>query len=112
MKCGINLENYSSQGQIVSIISDDCFTCSITNETKTIGWYRYGIIKFLNGKLKGVSLQITDKIDDKIYLLVGTKMISVGDEFIIYAGCDKTQNTCKSKFNNIINFRGEPFIGN
>ena len=110
-KCGINLENYSSQGRILSIISDDCFTCSITNENKTAGWYRYGILKFLTGKLKGVSLQITDKIDDKIYLLIGTKMIAIGDEFIIYAGCDKTQMTCKTKFDNIINFQGEPFIG-
>ena len=111
-KCGINLKNYSSQGRISNIVSDDCFICQISNENKTIGWYRYGIIKFLNGKLKGVSLQITDKIDDKIYLLVGTKMLAVGDEFMIYAGCDKTQTTCKNKFNNIINFRGEPFIVN
>ena len=110
-KCGIHLENYSSPGRIVSIISNDCFRCNVTNENKTIGWYRYGIIKFLNGNLKGISLQITNKIDDKIYLLAGTKMMNVGDEFIIYAGCDKTQLTCKKKFNNIINFRGEPFIG-
>lgn len=36
--------------------------------------------------------------------------IQVGDNFEAIAGCDKTISTCKSKFNNIINFRGEPHI--
>jgi uncharacterized phage protein (TIGR02218 family) len=34
--------------------------------------------------------------------------ISAGDEFTIVAGCDKASRTCIEKFNNIINFRGEP----
>jgi uncharacterized phage protein (TIGR02218 family) len=36
--------------------------------------------------------------------------IQVGNSFQIVAGCDKTHQTCISKFNNIINFRGEPFV--
>ncbi|KJV58375.1 phage conserved hypothetical BR0599 family protein [Rickettsia felis str. Pedreira] len=35
-------------------------------------------------------------------------VISTGDEFTIIAGCDKASRTCIVKFNNIINFRGEP----
>jgi len=38
------------------------------------------------------------------------KSIQVGDTFDIIAGCDKTRETCHSKFNNIINFRGEPDV--
>ncbi len=30
--------------------------------------------------------------------------------FDIIAGCDKTRETCQSKFTNIINFRGEPDV--
>jgi hypothetical protein len=36
--------------------------------------------------------------------------IAVGDNFTIFAGCDKIMSTCSNKFNNIINFAGEPFI--
>ena len=36
--------------------------------------------------------------------------INVGDKFEITAGCDKEFSTCCSKFNNAINFRGEPNI--
>ena len=38
------------------------------------------------------------------------KSIQVGDTFDIIAGCDKTRETCQSKFSNIINFRGEPDV--
>jgi uncharacterized phage protein (TIGR02218 family) len=36
--------------------------------------------------------------------------IEVGDDVRLVAGCDKTLATCRDKFNNVINFRGEPFI--
>jgi uncharacterized phage protein (TIGR02218 family) len=36
--------------------------------------------------------------------------IQVGDKYFVYAGCDKKQSTCISKFGNIVNFRGEPFV--
>ena len=35
---------------------------------------------------------------------------ATGDAFIVYAGCDHTQATCKGRFNNIANFRGFPFV--
>ncbi|MGC0372440.1 MAG: hypothetical protein DGJ47_001153 [Rickettsiaceae bacterium] len=34
--------------------------------------------------------------------------INKNDQFTIIAGCDKRSKTCLQKFNNIINFRGEP----
>lgn len=36
--------------------------------------------------------------------------IEVGDEFVVTFGCDKDIETCKNRFNNVVNFRGEPFI--
>ncbi|WP_353285542.1 phage BR0599 family protein [Wolbachia endosymbiont (group B) of Agrotis puta] len=36
--------------------------------------------------------------------------ISTGDKYSILAGCDKAFLTCKNKFNNTVNFRGEPYI--
>ena len=35
---------------------------------------------------------------------------AVGDAFTVYAGCDHTQATCQSRFNNLANFRGFPFV--
>ena len=39
-----------------------------------------------------------------------TYEVQQGDLFTIYPGCDKQNTTCAAKFNNIVNFRGEPFI--
>lgn len=33
----------------------------------------------------------------------------VGDTGIMYPGCNKQLSTCATKFNNVLNFRGEPF---
>lgn len=35
---------------------------------------------------------------------------TAGDTFTAYPGCDKAQATCTTKFSNIANFRGFPFI--
>jgi hypothetical protein len=37
-------------------------------------------------------------------------MPNTGDTFTAYPGCDKTQNTCTSKFNNLVNFGGFPYV--
>lgn len=36
--------------------------------------------------------------------------IEVGDEYVVTWGCDKSIDHCKNRFDNIENFRGEPFI--
>lgn len=36
--------------------------------------------------------------------------ISAGDQFRIYAGCDRSAETCRAKFDNFLNFRGFPHI--
>jgi uncharacterized phage protein (TIGR02218 family) len=39
-----------------------------------------------------------------------SRPIGVGDTVRLVAGCDKTTETCHAKFDNILNFRGEPHI--
>lgn len=110
-KCGIDVNQYKATGMIINVISNNCFQGNHQeNKSTPTGYYRYGMIKFTNGKLKGISMQIKDEIDGNIHLLQNTKMLSIGNCYEIYAGCDKTLTTCKEKFNNVINFRGEPCI--
>ena len=111
-KCKVNLNNYKTQGKILELISNDCFIGNHQDNLQTqIGYYKYGMISFLTGKLRGISMQIKDEENGKIYLLQNTKLLQVGDDYEIFAGCDKSMNDCKKKFNNFINFQGEPYIG-
>jgi uncharacterized phage protein (TIGR02218 family) len=36
--------------------------------------------------------------------------LEIGDEYSIIAGCDKNFSSCITKFDNALNFRGEPYI--
>ena len=50
------------------------------------------------------------KTEGCIYLHMPFDDEVVGKQVIVYAGCDKTPQTCKNKFNNLQNFRGFPYI--
>lgn len=111
VKCGVNLNEYKASGTVLEVISSDCIVGNHReNRNVAVGYYKYGTIKFLSGKLRGFTMQIKDEVDGKIYLLKNTKLVEVGDSYEIYAGCNKTLSVCKNKFNNVVNFRGEPYI--
>ena len=112
IKCGVNLENYyKASGTVLEVISLDCIVGNHReNRNVPVGYYKYGTIKFLSGKLRGFTIQIKDEVDGKIYLLHNTKLVEIGDSYEIYAGCNKTLSVCKNKFNNVVNFSGEPYI--
>ena len=110
-KCGVDLNQYKASGTVSHIISQDCIIGNHRADRNVpVGYYKYGTIKFLSGKLRGITIQIKDEVDGKIYLLRNTKLIEIGDSYEIFAGCNKTLSVCKDKFNNVVNFRGEPYI--
>jgi uncharacterized phage protein (TIGR02218 family) len=36
--------------------------------------------------------------------------IAIGDLFAVTMGCDRRLATCKARFDNVVNFRGEPYL--
>lgn len=70
-----------------------------------------GTLTFLSGVNSGAS--VTVKNVDGNYLGFAYPLDeapSVGDEFEAFYGCDLTQSTCQSRFNNKDNFLGFPYI--
>lgn len=80
--------------------------------TQTEGYFSNGKLTFTSGNNKGLHFQVkTHSAGGTLELFLPTgKYINVGDNFTIQAGCDKTFETCKSKFNNVVNFGGFPHI--
>lgn len=75
------------------------------------GYMDGGIITWTSGNNNGVSMEIKSYNQGlgTIVLFLSMKgIIQVGDTFNYGPGCDKTRETCYFKFNNILNFRGEP----
>jgi len=75
------------------------------------GWFNDGIITFTSGAMDGLSVEIKswDGLTLNTFLPMQFQPLA-GDTFTIEPGCDHTKNDCYGKFNNIINFRGEPDI--
>ena len=69
------------------------------------------LIKFITGQNKDLSLEIKEIHENIISLMLEFPyQINVGDEFIITPGCDKQFSTCCERYNNAVNFRGEPTL--
>lgn len=79
------------------------------------GFFRYGRVKFTSGPNDGVALDVEGHrrgggevvVDFWLPMAVAPEP---GDTFEITAGCDKTFETCKVKFDNQRNFRGFPHM--
>jgi uncharacterized phage protein (TIGR02218 family) len=78
-------------------------------------WFEWGRARILSGTAEGMLAVV--RIDQnvagfrRIELMVDFELApDVGDEIRLQAGCDKMATTCRTKFNNFLNFRGFPHI--
>lgn len=106
-KCGLNIPFVS--GTVSSITDNRTFSDNTRNEEN--GYFDYGLIKFTSGANNGLSMEIKEYYDKEIKLMLPLPYdITIGDSYEIRAGCDKRFTTCCERFNNGINFRGEPHV--
>ncbi len=78
-------------------------------------WFTYGTVTALTGQATGLSRVIKRDSDP-----AGARRLQLWEEFSVplvagdrvrvTAGCDRTMAMCRSKFNNLLNFRGFPHI--
>ncbi|MDQ6867132.1 MAG: DUF2163 domain-containing protein [Pseudomonadota bacterium] len=87
-------------------------TGSVINWSGASTNFNQGSITFSSGINAGVSANVKSAIAgvslDLSYPLLNAP--NAGDAFTVYFGCDHTLSTCTTKFNNLANFRGFPFI--
>ncbi|CAJ3065672.1 Uncharacterized conserved protein [Burkholderia pseudomallei] len=81
------------------------------NYDYTIGYFAYGKVTWLTGQNAGFSMEVKSFAPGVVTLAMAMPYpIAVGDTYTITAGCDKTIGTCSARYNNILHFRGEPYI--
>jgi len=107
--CHVNLEQFSVLGLVTSTISRDNFTD--TGRTEANAWFDYGSVRWLTGPNAGIKSEVKTYASGQFILhdiLPGT--IGIGDIYLAVTGCDKRSATCKVKFQNFENFKGETAI--
>lgn len=90
-------------------------TASVVNSTlsQADGYFDLGTILWTSGANSGVTRTVKRFVHSGGVITMMTPLLNVplaGDAFTIFPGCDKTKATCNSKFSNVVNFRGYPFI--
>ena len=81
------------------------------------GWFARGTASVLDGRAQGLVRRILqdrpdpDGVERRIVLSesVGAGL-APGDRLRLTAGCDKRAGTCRTKFGNMVNFRGFPHL--
>ena len=107
--CKINKENYTVSGKITKLAETNNFIDESLQEPDD--YFSNGMLVFTSGINKDCKYTVREFRENKISLdsILAIKM-QIGDQYQIIAGCNKMIDTCVEKFNNVINFRGEPFI--
>ncbi|MEM0977268.1 MAG: DUF2163 domain-containing protein [Pseudomonadota bacterium] len=80
------------------------------DEAFSPGWFLSGVASIGDRRLRIVEEKA---IENGLLITlpeIGAQPIFVGDRITLTAGCDKTPETCKAKFANLVNFQGFPFI--
>ena len=108
-RCKANLATYSVSGTVNTVTSRQVF---ISNSmTQAAGYFSGGEIEWLTGANAGRKMEIKEFSNKQFTLVLPMpNNVAVSDTFKAVAGCDKTFTTCYSKFNNAVNFRGEPHV--
>jgi uncharacterized phage protein (TIGR02218 family) len=110
-RCKVNLATLGETGAVTAVsAARRIFTATITG-ARAVGFFDGGLLTWSTGANAGAKMEAKTVSGGTVtlYLPAGEDIV-VGDTFAIRAGCDKSAGTCQTKFSNIANFRGEPFI--
>lgn len=119
VRCGVDFGSaspYIVSGSVTAITDRQIFVDSSRAEASDV--FAYGLLTWTGGASAGglntglsMEVQSFDPATDQITLWLKMPFdITIGDTYEMRWGCDKSQITCKNRFNNFVNFRGEPFV--
>ena len=85
----------------------------VAGEDYTDRWFEQGVLEVVTGKARGLTATIKhDRLEDdrrRITLWQALRAeVRTGDTVRLITGCDKRPETCRTKFANLVNFRGFP----
>ncbi|MEM8851735.1 MAG: DUF2163 domain-containing protein [Pseudomonadota bacterium] len=114
-RCGVELGPlFAIEAEIEAIKDGRVLTVPQLREFSP-KWFERGTVIVLDGAAIGLKerIKIDRTRDDGRQIELWSSLrapLLPGDRVRIEAGCDKTADTCRHKFNNFINFRGFPDI--
>lgn len=111
-RCKVNLNNplYRAEGGVTVASGRFLTVTGLTGFSNR--WFEHGLLRFTSGNNSGLSFEIKAQTSTsrlELWQLPPNPVLSA-DEFVVTAGCRQDNLTCRTKFNNLVNFRGFPFM--
>jgi uncharacterized phage protein (TIGR02218 family) len=105
--CGVTRGTFASNGSAAA-----GSTASVINFAGASANHAQGSLVFSSGVNANVRATVKSVTPGAALVLIYPlpSAPTVGDALTVYAGCDHTRATCQSRFGNLSNFRGFPFV--
>lgn len=109
-RCKFSLATVRKNFTVDSVFPDGMgFSASLL--TEPAAYYDFGAVTWVTGDNTNIVSDVRYGAPGSIALHLPTPFpIKAGDTGTIVPGCDKQLSTCKNKFANELNFRGEPYV--
>lgn len=108
-RCKVDLGPLTGFGTVGEGSSKSVFVG--TGLSMPAGYYDGGTVQMTTGTNVGVKRECLSWDGTSLVLFLPLPQnVVVGDVFSVTPGCDKQISTCINKFNNVVNYRGEPFV--
>lgn len=116
-RCKVELGPYTRKARVVEVQDRRSFTIELLEGQDPLepaaGYYDGGVLTWLSGANLGLRMEIRalDAATGALTLFLPMAFqIAADDQVSFYPGCDKRLETCIHKFDNVLEFRGEPFV--
>jgi uncharacterized phage protein (TIGR02218 family) len=115
-RCGFDLENPAFRGEGSVVTVEGASLVRVAGlDAFADNWFTRGKLSFSSGANAGLAVEVKEHRADagEVRLALWQQMpepIASEDLFVVTAGCDKRFETCRSKFDNAVNFRGFPHL--
>lgn len=108
-RCKVNLASHTVSGTITEVVSR--LVVKDSSRSEAAGHFTDGLLTFTSGANEDLTIEVKYYADKTLNLVLPLPFpAEVGDTYSLIAGCDKRFETCIGRFNNAINFRGEPHL--
>lgn len=110
-------EAFTRVATVSAVTDPSSFEITVDEDRDVTGWFDQGLIQFTSGANAGVAREVRswtktgDDTGDVLLFLPFPFEVAVSDELVISPGCLKRlEEDCRDKFDNVINYQGEPFL--
>lgn len=110
--CSLNPADWDHVGTVGTIIDRFNFTVAGLASPPADGWFNQGTFETASGFKGVIANWVQGSLKITMYQPQCIARLMAGEGITVYPGCDKIGATCRTKFDNKINFQGEDhFLG-